>query len=326
MGSGENRAMPAFCAPLLAWLFALLWPATGAAAAEVPPQYPPEAAQGPVVPFIGADGLGLPSLRRRDLERQLGAPESVEPGRGGGQDTTPLVLRYASRGLEFQIDARHAADVDPPVGWAVMTLPFAGRTPQGLYLGMPQAEAMPLIQSLYRRKYSIPFSYGQGYGQVKGEGWGGRNQGWRETQAVMLDFRAGRLHRMSFQVEPTPLVRLSTLRGLLGSLLVMVTAAALGMGLLAIRRRMGPWWERMRLGLGVLLALGGVAGLAIAAGGMGGGDPYGRMAALLFGMVALGALLVALLVFAGSSHRAFSRPAMVVLGLGLLALLLSKLL
>ncbi len=308
---------------VLALLLALLLSLSSAAARGEPaPVYPAAAAQGSTAAFIGADGLGRPALRRREIEALFGAPESVALADGADSGGT-LVLHYPSRGLQFQFDPRHASEVNPPVGWVVASLPFAERTPQGLYLGMPQEDALPILRALYRKRYQIALSYD--HGQVRGETWGGRNQGWRETQSASFDFRAGRLHKMSFQIEPTPLVPPGTPRRLLAWGLMLAVLALLVAGMAALRRRLAPWREQIRATLGALLALAGVVGVVIAAILLGGGDGYGRLAGLVLGAGALGLVVLALLAFAGSARPAVSRPAIVVLAVLFLGALVARL-
>ena len=279
------------------------------------PSYPVDAKNGPVLAFVGGDGLGLAKLSRSDIEAALGAPEDVAAAgkaRGRGGDPRPLSLRYPSLGLTFTVDAGHAGEANPPLSHATVELPSDRRTPQGLYLGMRQDEAMPIIDAVYRNGGRIPLSWGRG-GHVKGEAVLASNRGWRVTQRAHFDFRENRLYRMSFQLRPTPLVRFEHIRSLFITLQAYVIVTLLLNAATALKRRLGPWWERARLALSGIMVASGLAGIALGVASFGDWNPYSRMAGLIMALYSAGLVLLALRLLGNSSSAPISRTAGIIL-------------
>lgn len=284
--------------------------AVGAArgAADPPPVYPEAPGGGPRFDWINADdGLGRKVLRRSDVEARLGQPGEVKwwpydrrEDTGGHGD-----MRYPALGFKFQINPEDADDADPRIGWITLGLPWDGHTPQGLYLGMEEREAMAIIEGWYKVRGSIPLSWGQG-GQSRGTAVLAGNRGWRKTQAITFTFREKRLHRIEAQLKPTPLVRLDDVLGLLRTVVTIGLLALVGTGLRAVRQRLGPTWERLRTLLG--FAVLGAGGFAIYAGvaTFGSGDGYARMAGLMIGLGGAGMLFFALVLLARSRNAVIS--------------------
>lgn len=270
---------------------------------------------GPVLPFVGGNGLGLAKLTRSDIEAALGSPEEVAVvGKAGdrGDGPRPLELRYPSLGLGFSVDASHAHEANPPLSQATVEAPSDRRTPHGLHLGMPQDEAMPIIESVYRVSARTPMSWGHG-GQGKGETVLARNPGWRASQRARFDFRENRLYRMSFQLRPNPLVRFEHVRSLFNTLLAFVIVTLLANAATALKRRMGPWWERARLALSGIMVVSGLAGIALGVASFGDWNPYSRMAGLLMALYSVGLVFLALRLLSNSSNASVSRTAGVIL-------------
>lgn len=279
------------------------------------PAYPEGAKDGPVLSFVGSDGLGARKLDRAGIEAALGRPEEVAAvgkGRDDGAGSRPLALRYPSLGLVFSVDASHAQEANPPLSHATVELPSNRRTPQGLHLGMRQEEAMPVIDSVYRKGGRIPLSWGRG-GHVKGEAVLASNHGWRVTQRAHFDFREGRLYRMTFQLRPTPLVSFAQVRSLFISLLAFAIVALMFNAAMALKRRLGPWWERGRLALSGVMVVLGLAGIVLGAASLGDWNPHARMAGLLMALYAVGLILLALKLLGNSSNATLSRTSGIIL-------------
>ncbi len=265
--------------------------------------------------FVGGNGLGLTKLTRFDVEALLGAPEDLAatgkaPERGGGARS--LSLRYPSLGLSFSVDAGQASEANPVLSNATVELPSDRCTPQGLCLGMRQEQAIPIIDAVYRVGGRISLTWGVG-GHAKGEAMLASNRGWRVTQRARFDFREGRLHRMSFQLRPTPLVGFEQIRALFVALLAYVIATLLLNAMTAVKQRLGPWWERGRLALsGIMVAVGG-AGIVLGLASFGDWNPYSRMAGALMALYAASLILVALRLLSTSSSASISRTAGMIL-------------
>lgn len=281
--------------------------------------------------FVGADGLGISYLKRSDIEALWGRAEverSVTPTSGDAHERKPwLVLEYKNRGLSFNTPPGSYGQADPPISHATFTAPFEGCTPQGLCMGMPQDAALALISKLYKVK---------GDPAVKGGRSGrlhyARNTGWRETHLMSFGFAQGRLHSMSFQLHPAPLISMPQFRSDLAGKLGLVVLALVAMGVAILRGKLRPaaapkpTWEAWRLGLGSVLLVGGTIGMILGFGGLSGsGDGYAKMAGLMMGLMAAGLVIVALLLFSGSRIAAVSRSACAILLFGVIAVLVSKL-
>ncbi|MBK7005764.1 MAG: hypothetical protein IPH37_12010 [Burkholderiales bacterium] len=226
-------------------------------------------------------------MRRSEVQISLGQPDEVKqwpykPHTGSGGGGHHQIL-YPTLGLTFQINSEDANDHDPRLGWMTVALPWDGRTAQGLYLGMTEDAAMPIIRAGYKVKGSIAVSWGQG-GYTKGNTVLAQNHGWRKTQSITFTFREKRLYRIEAQLKPTPLVSLKDIRALLGTIVSIALVALFGLGIQAVRERLGSHWERLRTLLGAALV--GTGGLALFAGvsTFGSGDGYAKMASLVMGL------------------------------------------
>jgi hypothetical protein len=252
------------------------WLAVGGALAqrrEPPPVYPDPPGQGPALPFVGEDGLGQKVLTLSQVADRLGAPERVDAPpevratRSGGY----RVWHYPERGLRFHVNREDNDGSDPRVAYMEVQLPFDGRTPLGLYLGMPQAEALPLIEARYRVRTRTP-THGEGpkpiglYVTVS-------NAEGRRAQDATFRFHNGLLRSMSFQLKPRPWIPVKD-QEKMTSLLVLLGLLAVGGWLMGrLREGMGRTWHWAQLALGGALGLMGVVLLvgAISALGEGGG-------------------------------------------------------
>jgi hypothetical protein len=253
-----------------------------------PPVYPDPPGQGPVLVYVGPEGLGLEAVTLADVEARWGPPEEVKrfprANRSGGH----LRWRYPSRGLQFEVNAADADDRNPRVGYLTLALPYAGRTPQGLYLGMPQAEAEAILQRHYTVRSRHKVSWGGGArSEERGETVSGSNPGWRRSQTVSFTFRQGRLHDMQFQLKPKPWVEPSTLRSM-ASFIILFTLILAGHWLVRrLRRGMGVWWGRAQALLGLGLLVGAVL-LGMVAVGSFNGDGFDRLLGMVLGVGAFG--------------------------------------
>jgi hypothetical protein len=320
-------SMPGLRAVLavLAWVLGT-WAHAAPSAAEAPPVYPEPGGQGPVLVYVGADGLGLQTVTRENVVARWGAPDSVHAPRyvrrtdsGGYVD-----LRYPSLGLFFQVNAEDNDDSGSSrIGWLKVTLPYAGRTPQGLFLGMPEAEAMAIIQQHYKVRGSINLFYGQSYRQVPGRSQLASNHGWRKTQSATFDFRQGRLHAMHFQLKPTPLVSRRDIRELKSFVVLIAFVGLFGFVTQRVRERLGPWWDRGRTALGVVLL--GVAGLGavLTVSMLGGSSGFEKLLGLLFALGAVGLGVVGLILLSRAAHGGVSLTAKAILVVGLLLMALA---
>lgn len=288
-----------------AWAWALLVAAASAQPArDAPPVYPDPPGSGRALTHVGANGLGLETVTLADVESRWGRPESVEAmpydrsrGRGGH-----AIWRYPSQGLVFQVNAEDHGDRNPRVGWMQVRLPFAGRTPHGMYLGMPEAEAMSIVERHYRVRYRHTVVWGS-YSQERGTSVGVSNQGWRKTQTANFTFRQGRLYSMDFQLKPTPWIPQRVWREAWGYAVLLALAVAGTWLARRLKQGMGVWWGRARSALGTALVLGSAALGWSALNLMQGGDGYAKMAALVLGLSAVGAGLVGLALLAAGWRR-----------------------
>lgn len=262
-----------------------------------PPVYPDPPGHGPVLVYVGPQGLGLETVTLADVEARWGPPEEVKrfprANRSGGQ----LHWRYPSQGLQFEVNAVDADDRNPRVGDLTLALPYAGRTPQGLYLGMPQADAEAILQRYYKVRFRHDVFWGSGArSEERGESVSGSNPGWRRSQSVSFTFRQGRLHGMGFQLKPNPWVDPAFWRST-ASFVILIALGLAGTWLVrTLRRGMGVWWGRAQALLGLGLVVGAVL-LGVVAVGLFSSDGYGRLVGLILGfgapvMGAVGAVML----------------------------------
>lgn len=277
-----------------------LWLAACSALAqrrEPPPVYPDPPGQGPALPFVGEDGLGQKVLTLSQVADRLGAPERVDSPpyvratRSGGY----RVWHYPERGLRFRVNREDNDDRDPRVAYLEVELPFDGRTPQGLYLGMTQGEALPLIEARYRVRVRTP-TVNASASQV-GLIVDGSNPNGRRVQDVSFQFRDGRLRSMSFQLKPRPWIPVKDQREMTALLTLAAVIAVGGWLLNRLRERMGRSWHWMTVALGSGITLMGVVLLGGGLSALAEGPGWGRLLGLLLGAggvaaLALGGLMV----------------------------------
>lgn len=312
-------------------LAALAWAAGVAVAA---PASPAQAGDAPsaLQRFLGPDGLGVGKVRRSDLEALWGRADIEKPVAApkAAWRTSHARLEYKSRGLLFTTVPDSYGQPDPVVEMGHFSLPFEDCTPQGLCLGMPQAQAMPIITAHYKIRGNGVSSFGTA-GRVTGHSLWGRNKGWRRTHYVSFGFNEGRLYTMSFQLEPTPLITLAQVRGGLAALLGFAVLVLVGLGVEAVKKQVepleeSPAWEIGRLGLGIALLVAAVGGMLLGFGSLSSADGYSKLVSLVLGLGAAGLAVVALLVFSGSRNAIVSRGASAILLIGLIVLAAAKLL
>ena len=265
--------------------------ATALAQGKSPPVYPDPPGQGPELVYVGPQGLGRERVTLADVKARWGSPEVV---RNAPHDPrAALHWQYPSKGLRFQVNWENRDDKNPLVGWLQLDLPFDGRTPQGLYLGMPQAEAMAIVQRYYRVRSRLDLT-SQSASQPKGQSVSVGNHGWRHSQLANFEFRQGRLFSMGFQLKPRPWIDPGLVRRTQGLLVLAAVALAASWVYLRLKHGMGAWWWRVQCLLAALLMAGGAWWLVAAQGMLGGGDGYSRMAGLVLGLCGAGALVVGL--------------------------------
>ncbi|MBX3622637.1 MAG: hypothetical protein KF891_21935 [Rhizobacter sp.] len=197
--------------------------------------------------FIGPDGLGLATVKRSDLEALWGTPEvekPVTPTRRAREPVLPpwLLIQYKSRGLTFTTPSGTYGMADPPIEMAHFSKPFEGCTPQGLCIDMPQDAAMAIIAAHYTVTSDHASTFGN-HGRITGRTYSARNKGWRQTHYMSFGFSEGRLYSMSFQLQPTPLVAWSTLRGLLAGVVLIGVAVGASRVLRPYRQQLEPLWQ-----------------------------------------------------------------------------------
>jgi len=304
---------------------ALAWATSAVVAAPSPAEAsdPPSALQR----FLGNDGLGVGNVHRSDLEALWGRADIEKPVAASkvAWRTSHALLEYKTRGLLFATVPNSYGKADPVIEMGHFSLPFEDCTPQGLCLGMPEAQAMPIISAHYQIKGDHASSFGT-TGRITGRSLWGKNKGWRQTHSVSFGFNEGRLYTMSFQLEPTPFITVAQIGSGLASLLVLV-----GLGMEAVKKQVepledSPAWEIGRLGLGIALLVAAVGGMVLGFGSLSSSDGYAKLASLIMGLGAVGLALVALVVFSGSRNAIVSRGASAILLIGLIVLAAAKLL
>lgn len=147
--------------------------------------------------FIGSDGLGLSSAKRSDLDELWGRADIEKPTTASPPSRTRgtwLVIEYKARGLRFTTSPESYGSGNPQIDYAYFSAPFEGCTPQGLCMGMQKEAALAIISAHYK----ITTIFGNDYSA--------RNRGWRTTHHMSFFFQDGRLHSMSFQLKPSPLL------------------------------------------------------------------------------------------------------------------------
>lgn len=226
-----------------------------------PPVYPDRPGQGPGLPFVGEDGLGQRTLRLSQVADRLGLPGMAEemPHHVRTSGGAGLVWHYPDRGLTLSVRPGEHRASDPRVAWMSVKLPFDGRTPQGLYLGMTEQQALPLIEAHYAVR-----------GLIRRDGSGGHpargsltvsaaNRGIWPTQEVSFSFFDGRLHEMGFQMRPTLFKHTHNDDKLGGALLAAALVAGVFWVVGVLRRLAGRRWRQLLMVLGGGLVAAGAA-------------------------------------------------------------------
>jgi hypothetical protein len=239
---------------------------------------------------VGEDGLGQKVLTLSQVADRLGAPERVDAPpyvratRSGGY----RVWHYPERGLRFRVNREDNDDTDPRVAYLEVELPFDGRTPQGLYLGMPQGEALPLIEARYQVRGRTPTVNGSHrpvglYVSVS-------NLHGRRAQDATFRFHNGQLRSMSFQLKPRPWIAVRDQEKLTSLLVLAGLLAAGGWVAGRLRKGMGRAWHWAQVALGGALALVGVVLLVAAVGALGEGGGWAILLGPILGVGAAMAL------------------------------------
>lgn len=220
------------------------------------------------VPFVDEDGSVSRPITYVQVVRAFGEPQVsvVKPWSWG--TTRPRqreleviggewVFGYPTRGLEFVVKHKDHKDrsVSDPTVWLMrITRPAAVSTPQGLRLGMPQQEALQVVQSHYRvhSEWQGSETRTMQLAHKHGFGW----------HALSLTLQNGVLHRIEYDFQPpTPFWLALTMAA---ALIVAVGAAAAFMARLRQRVKIplpnpGPAMRVLDL---TFIILGGVALLA----------------------------------------------------------------
>lgn len=210
--------------------------------------------------FVGSDGLGLSTVRRSDLDALWGRAEVEKPmgsPHGPPERRQWLLIEYKSRGLIFKTPAGSYGTSDPPIDTAYFSVPFEGCTPQGLCIGMPQDAAMAIITAHYKVTSDHAASFGNS-GRVSGRSYWARNKGWRRTHDMSFGFSEGRLHSMSFQLQPRPLIASRTVRGVIAWTILIAVVVGGSLLLRPYRRQLEPVWKAAKVGF-ALYAVGSIA-------------------------------------------------------------------
>ncbi|MEW5725851.1 MAG: hypothetical protein AB1896_22260, partial [Thermodesulfobacteriota bacterium] len=93
-----------------------------------------------IVPFQHVDGLVPGRTTYQDVVEMMGPPEERQDVETG------FILRYPSRGFFFIVDLRSQPGTDNPVIDSVyVEAPYRGRSPEGLYIGQPEQEALAVL-------------------------------------------------------------------------------------------------------------------------------------------------------------------------------------
>lgn len=289
--------------------------------------YPDPPGRGPQLEWLNADdGLGRMELHRSEVRTRLGHPDEYKkwPYNRHTDSGGHSEMRYPLLGLSFQMNAEDANDRDPLIGWITVALPWNGRTAQGLYLGMPEDAAMPIIAAHYKVKGNIPLSWGYG-GATTGTAVLAQNHGWRKTQSITFTFRQKRLYRIEAQLKPTPLISLQEIRALLRSIVSLALLALIGSGIQAVRERLGSNWERLRTLLGAALVGAGGFVLFASVSTFGSGDGYAKMAGLLMGLSGCGMVVFGLALLSRARNAAVSGLSKGLLGAALVLVVIASL-
>lgn len=265
----------------------LVLAAAGPAAAQSRhdgPMFPEAPGTGPTLLHLGPDGLGDPRTTLSVVAAAWGPADEVDrrpPGRAAGAGGVER-WHYPKRGLAFSVDLERGHDRDPEVGWLTVKAPFNGRTPNGLYLGMPAADAMAIIERDYQVQSRTGLSWGP-YNAERGQWLSvGVRGGSKKKSVASFKIRRDRLYEMSFRLAPEPWVRSKTLREFQKLAVLFLLAVGLTWVYRRWQRPLDAGWRRVRGPLGGVLVLGGVGFTVVGVQLLGGGG-WGALAGLVFG-------------------------------------------
>lgn len=267
--------------PVAAFLLAL-----GAACAAAQP------ADG--LPFVDASGFVTRTLKYSDAVQVLGEPTVSELLRRDPNDRGASVhhFAYPERGVGFTIAAADRPLADPPL--ASMRVQ---RTPDGLHVGLPEAELRALVAARYRLLLD-KVSRGRGALLLT-------DRDDRTRRALRVDLKDGAVRQIEFMLGdrladdalvPTKPWLSRRTRSLLVELLAILIVGSVVAGIAWVWRRLRRTGvitqagaDGLRRGTAALLVLGGVAGVVLGVSAFGDGG-WGA----LLGMVLVGGGLFAL--------------------------------
>lgn len=123
--------------------------------AHVPPVADAQPAAYQIVAFKHVMSVEPGHTRYAEAIKLLGRPEKAETTKEGEAAGVKVggvrVLSYPSRGIFFIISEEGSGPADPVVEGIYVEPPFKGKTPNGLYLGMPKKEALEICDRDYYR-------------------------------------------------------------------------------------------------------------------------------------------------------------------------------
>lgn len=275
----------------------MLAPTLGVAATakgDSGPLFPESPGSGPPLLHVGANGLGLDNVRLSDLAAAWGPADDIarvpldrKDGAGGVHH-----WHYETLGLKFFVAHERARDRDPLVSSVDVRAPFAGRTPNGLYLGMPEAEAMAILERDYRNVSRSPLVWGP-YSAERGTWVSVGAPGGSRKSVASFAFRRDRLYEMNFRLAPDPWLSGKSQRELRNLGVLMVVALAAHWVYLRWRPSIDSTWRRMRGSLGAVLVLVGTLLAIMSVQALGGGG-WGALGGLVFAGGGLFAVVIGL--------------------------------
>lgn len=260
------------------------------------------------MPFVATSGVVEKALRFSDLAGTLGQadtdvtrPVSYDNGYRRGEDR---VMTYKSRGMTFLIERDARKGSDPVVSTMTVTAPSRATLPNGLAMGMPYAQALPILE----RSYKVEKAYKTGL-----QPWFTVTDRERETdRTVHISFTDGKLSFVMFTTRDPPSL-LQRMRQWVGSALLLVLMSAIAWVFYQLRggddegeREPSRLVETARYTIAALLVSGGAIMAAVGVSAFRSSDPYSRMAGLIALLAGLGGLFYAALVLSGARNKAVS--------------------
>ena len=116
-----------------------------------------------IKPFHSINGLILGECTLGDLTFLLGSPEEEEitPTKemAGDKYGGNKVVKYISRGIFAIIEENEVLKSDSKIDGIYVERPFSGVSPEGLYLGMPQKDAMQILKKNFILNYEDDPTY-----------------------------------------------------------------------------------------------------------------------------------------------------------------------